>query len=161
MSTSWSVAVITVSDRSAAGERDDATGPALASVVRSAGLEVATTRIVPDGVEGLIALIHELAPSHDLLLLAGGTGIGPRDHTPEAVEATCDRMIPGVGEAIRAASREAIPAASLSRACAGVRGTSVVVAVPGSPGGATDAWGAIRDAVPHALEQVAGTDHPG
>lgn len=161
MSTRWSVAMVTVSDRAAAGERDDATGPALESVVRSSGLDVTTTRVVPDGVEDLIALIHELTASHDLVLLAGGTGVSPRDHTPEAVEATCERMIPGIGEAIRAASREAIPTASLSRACAGVRGTSIVVAVPGSPGGATDAWGAIRDVIPHALAQVRGADHPG
>jgi molybdopterin adenylyltransferase len=161
MSVHWSVAVVTVSDRAAAGERDDATGPALASVVRSAGLRVTTTPVVPDGAEGLIALILDLAASHDLVLLAGGTGVGPRDQTPEAVEATCDRMIPGLGEAIRAASREAIPTASLSRACGGVRGTSLVVAVPGSPGGATDAWGAIREVVPHALAQLAGGDHPG
>lgn len=161
MSTPGAVAVVTISDRVAGGARVDVTGPALVSVVRASGLDVRTTRAVPDDVDGIITLIHELATSHALMLLAGGTGVGPRDHTPEAVAATCDPMIPGLGEVIRAASREAVPTASLSRACAGICQRSIVVAVPGSPGGATDAWSAIGDVMEHALAQVRGDDHPG
>jgi len=153
------VAVITVSDRAAAGERDDATGPALAGAVRSAGLAADDPRVVADDEAALVGLIAELSTSHDVVLLAGGTGIAPRDRTPEAVQASCDRMIPGIGEAIRAASRDEIPSASLSRACGGVRGTTVVIALPGSPGGAEDAWDAIAPFIAHAVDQLRGGDH--
>jgi len=154
------VAVVTVSDRAASGARDDATGPALAGAVRSAGLDADDPIVVPDDEQALIGLIEELSGAHDVVLLAGGTGIAPRDRTPEAVEATCERMVPGIGEAIRAASRDDIPGASLSRACGGVRGTTVVVALPGSPGGAEDAWDAIAPFIAHAVDQLKGGDHP-
>ncbi|MBM3665696.1 MAG: MogA/MoaB family molybdenum cofactor biosynthesis protein, partial [Actinobacteria bacterium] len=118
---------------------------------RSAGLDADDPVVVPDDEQALVALIEDLA---------GGTGIAPRDRTPEAVEATCERMVPGIGEASRAASRDDIPGASLSRALGGVRGTTIVVALPGSPGGAEDAWDAIAPFVAHAVDQLRGRDHP-
>ncbi len=153
------VAVVTVSDRAAAGTRADATGPALVTAVEQAGLVVHDTRVIVDGVESVSAAVCDLSHDHDVVLLAGGTGLGPRDRTPEAVQATCDPMVPGMGEAIRAASRAGVPTADLSRACAGVRGRCLVLALPGSPDGATDAWDAVSPVVPHAVAVIAGTDH--
>lgn len=157
MSTDVRVAVVTVSGRAAAGERDDVTGPALAGAVRSSGLQVGDQRVVADDRAVLEETIRELSGTHDLVLLAGGVGIGPDDLTPDAVEACCDRMIPGVGEVVRAASRDDIPGASLWRACAGTCGGTVVVAVPGSPGVAEDAWEAMSSFIALAVEQARGT----
>ncbi|MBL6633813.1 MAG: MogA/MoaB family molybdenum cofactor biosynthesis protein [Thermoleophilia bacterium] len=156
MSTDVRVAVVTVSGRAATGEREDVTGPALAGAVRSTGLDVGEQRVAPDDRAVLAGLIHELAGTHDLVLLAGGVGIGPHDLTPDAVEACCERMIPGVGEVVRAASRDDIPGASLWRACAGTRGAAVVVAMPGSPGAAEDAWEAMSSFIALAVEQARG-----
>lgn len=156
MSTDVRVAVVTVSARAAAGEREDVTGPALAGAVRSSGLEVGEQRVAPDDRAVLEDVIRALAASHDLVLLAGGVGIGPEDVTPDAVEACCARMIPGVGEVVRAASRDDIPAASLWRACAGTRDGAVVVAMPGSPGAAEDAWDAMSSFIAMAVEQARG-----
>lgn len=156
MSTPLRVAVVTVSGRVAAGERDDVTGPAVAGSVRSSGLEVGDQRVAPDDRAVLDPLIDELAATHRLVLLAGGVGIGPDDFTPDAVEARCDRMIPGVGEVVRAASRDDIPGASLWRACAGTRGATVVAAIPGSPGAAEDAWEAMSPFIVQAIEQAGG-----
>lgn len=154
------MAVVTVSDRARRGERADATGPALARDVALAGHCVATRRVVADDPAALVALIRDLAGSHDVVLLAGGTGIAPRDRTPEAVQGACELLVPGIGEAIRAHSRERVPTSVLSRACAGVLDGALVVALPGSPGGAVDGWNAIRGIVAHAVSQVGGGDHP-
>lgn len=153
------VAVVTVSDRASAGTRDDRTGPGLAAAVTAAGHVVATARVIPDGERPVAECIGDLASAHDVLLLAGGTGIAPRDRTPEGVTAACRVMVPGFGEAIRAASRGRVPTADLSRACAGVSGHCLVVALPGSPGGAVDAWNAVAGIVPHAVAVIAGADH--
>ncbi|MBM3665168.1 MAG: MogA/MoaB family molybdenum cofactor biosynthesis protein [Actinobacteria bacterium] len=161
MATALRIAVVTVSDRAAGGTRDDRTGPGLVAAVKAAGHSVQDTRVIPDGEQPVADAICDLAHDHQVVLLAGGTGIGPRDHTAEGVQAACRPMVPGVGEAIRAASRARIPAADLSRACAGVRGRCLVVALPGSPGGAVDGWDAIAAVVPHAVAMIAGGDHPG
>lgn len=149
-------AVVTVSGRVAGGERDDVTGPALTGSLRASGIDVGERRVVADDLPALEALIAELAAHHDLVLLAGGVGIARSDHTPEAIERSCDRMIPGIGEAIRAACRDDVPEASLWRACAGVRERAVVVAIPGSPGAAEDAWDALAPVIPRAMQQVRG-----
>lgn len=153
------VAVVTVSDRASGGQRDDRTGPDLAAAVATAGHAVCARRVIPDGTAAVVACIRELAPGHDVVLLAGGTGIAPRDRTPEGLAVACAMQVPGFGEAIRAASRGRVPTADLSRACAGVCGTCLVVALPGSPGGAVDGWHAIAAVVPHAVAVIAGADH--
>lgn len=157
--TTLQVAVVTVSDRSSQGLRDDRTGPALAAAVAATGHVVATTKVIPDGAPAVTRCIEELAPTHDVVVLAGGTGIAPRDRTPEGVAAACPTLVPGFGEAIRAASRDRVPTADLSRACAGVRGTCLVLALPGSPGGAVDGWQAVAPLVGHAVAVIAGADH--
>lgn len=159
-----SAAVVTVSDRCAAGLREDRTGPALAVRIAAAGHRVAHAAVVPDDAGSLAALVGRLADGAvcgpvDVVLAAGGTGIGPRDRTPEALAAAWERPVPGIGERVRAASADRVPAASLSRACAGVRGRSLLVALPGSVGGACDGWDAIAGILEHARDQLHGGDH--
>jgi len=113
------VAVVTVSDRSARGEREDRSGPVLAEAVSAAGHEVVRREVVPDDPGGLETLLRELADgaeAPDLVLTSGGTGLGPRDRTPEATAAACERMVPGIAEAVRARSLAVTPHAMLSRA---------------------------------------------
>jgi molybdopterin adenylyltransferase len=154
------VAVVTVSDRSARGERPDASGPRLAELVAGAGHEVVRREVVPDDPQALTALLLRLAGEGiDLVLTSGGTGIGPRDRTPEATTRACDRLLPGIAEAVRAASLAATPHAMLSRAVAGVAGRTLIVNLPGSPGGAGDGWAVIAPVVEHAVAQLAGGDH--
>ena len=154
------MAVVTVSDRSARGERPDASGPRLAELVAGAGHEVVRREMVPDDPQALTALLLRLAGEGiDLVLTSGGTGIGPRDRTPEATTRACERLLPGIAEAVRAASLAATPHAMLSRAVAGVAGRTLIVNLPGSPGGAGDGWAVIAPVVEHAVAQLAGGDH--
>ena len=154
------MAVVTVSDRSARGERPDASGPRLAELVAGAGHEVVRREVVPDDPQALTALLLRLAGEGvDLVVTSGGTGIGPRDRTPEATTRACDRLLPGIAEAVRAASLAATPHAMLSRAVAGVAGRTLIVNLPGSPGGAGDGWAVIAPVVEHAVAQLAGGDH--
>jgi molybdopterin adenylyltransferase len=154
------VAVVTVSDRSAGGKRPDASGPRLAELVAGAGHEVVRREVVPDEPQALTALLLRLAGEGvDLVLTSGGTGIGPRDRTPEATTRACERLLPGIAEAVRAASLAATPHAMLSRAVAGVAGRTLIVNLPGSPGGAGDGWAVIAPVVEHAVAQLAGGDH--
>lgn len=152
--------VITVSTRAAAGVYDDEAGPAVAQVLIGAGFTVDEIRIVPDG-HGLIATeIRTACDSADLVVTTGGTGINPNDETPDATLDVVDREIPGIGEAMRAASLAATPMAMLSRAVAGVRGSSLVVNLPGSPKAAVENLQVILPVLDHALDQLAGGDHP-
>ncbi|MEW6583067.1 MAG: MogA/MoaB family molybdenum cofactor biosynthesis protein, partial [Actinomycetota bacterium] len=137
---------MTVSDRSFRGVRPDVSGERLAGLVAEAGHDVVHRCVVPDEPDGLAALLRRLAdgeeasPPPDLVVTTGGTGVTPRDLTPEATAAACDRLVPGIAEAIRAASRDVTPMAMISRGVAGVRGRTLIVNMPGSPGGAADGW---------------------
>ncbi len=156
------VAIVTVSDRSARGEREDRSGPALAEAVAAGGGEVVRRDVVPDDPDGLSDLLREICDgpdAPDVVLTTGGTGLGPRDRTPEATAAACDRMVPGIAEALRARSVAVTPHAVLSRGVAGVRGRTLVVNLPGSPGGARDGWDVVGPVAAHAASQLRGGDH--
>ena len=147
--------VLTVSDGVHAGERDDASGDALEELLREDGFDV-VRRVVPDEQEAIAGAIGELAGEASLVLTTGGTGFAPRDVTPEATLKVLDREAPGIAEAIRADAVARTPHALLSRGVAGLRGATLVVNLPGSPGGCRDGFAVLRPALVHALELAAG-----
>ncbi len=148
--------MITVSDGVAAGVRDDASGRALAEALRDAGFDVVRHEVVPDERDRISALLVELAGGAALVVTTGGTGLGPRDVTPEATMAVIDRDAPGLAEAMRAAGRASTPFAALSREVVGAIGSTLVVNLPGSAKGATESLAAIMPVLPHALDLLAG-----
>ncbi len=148
-----SAKVLTVSDGVVAGTREDRSGVALVERLRAAGFEVLEHRVVADGRENVGEAIVELANDFaGLIVTTGGTGFGPRDLTPEGTRIVLDREAPGLAEAMRAVN----PLGRLSRAVAGTRGTTLVLNVPGSPGGAVECLDAVLDVVPHALRLMVG-----
>ena len=153
--------VITCSNRSAAGERPDASGPALVEALRAAGWDVAPEALVLPDDEGRIA--ERLATAADagyrLILTTGGTGLSPTDVTPSATARVVDRPVPGIAELMRAVGAASTPMAALSRGIAGARGATLIVNLPGSPRGALESLDAIRPVLRHAVEQLAGGDH--
>lgn len=151
--------VIVCSDSASAGTTTDTTGPELAAGLRDIGCEVGQVQIVPDDVIAISDAIR-LATA-DVVVCTGGTGLGPRDVTPDAVMAVIDRQLPGFGEAFRARGRTQTPLADLSRACAGSMGSTLVIAVPGSHGGVRDALAVLGPLVQHAHQVIAGADHRG
>jgi molybdenum cofactor biosynthesis protein B len=147
--------VLTVSDGVDAGVREDRSGALLVELLAGEGYDV-EHRVVPDERERIAAAIVDLAGSAGLVLTTGGTGLGPRDVTPEATRGVLDREAPGIAEALRADSLAKTPHGLLGRGVAGVRGTALVVNLPGSTGGCRDGFAILRPALPHALELLAG-----
>jgi len=161
MEKSLRVALVTVSDSVHQGQRKDRSGPALRERCDALGWSVVSTQVVPDEASILQARLIELAESRavDVVLTAGGTGLGPRDVTPEATEEICGRMIPGIAEAMREVGRRSNPRAALSRGVAGVRARTIILNLPGSPKGAVESLDAIAELLPHAIEVLSGARH--
>jgi molybdopterin adenylyltransferase len=147
-------AVLTVSDRVSRGEAEDLSGDALEELLGADGYEV-ERRVVPDEREQIVAALSELARSARLVLSTGGTGLAPRDVTPEATREVLDREAPGIAQALRADSIAKTPHGLLSRGTAGVAGSTLVVNLPGSTGGCRDGYAVLRPALEHALRLLA------
>lgn len=154
----YQAAVLTVSDRSAQGQRPDAAGPLVARLLEEAGYEVVLTAIVPDEQPQIEDFLRDTADRQlvQLLVTTGGTGFAPRDVTPEATLAVCERMTPGIPEAMRYVSMQVTNRAMLSRAQAGIRGGTLIVNLPGSPKAARENLEAVLPALGHGLEMLSG-----
>jgi molybdopterin adenylyltransferase len=150
-------AVLTVSDGVAGGEREDESGDLLAELLEAEGYEV-VRRVVPDERDTIASAVRALAGEARLVLTTGGTGVARRDVTPEATEDVIDRAVPGIAEALRADSAARTPHGLLTRGIAGVTGSTLVVNLPGSPGGCRDGFSLLRPALEHALELIAGEE---
>lgn len=153
-------AVITVSTRAAGGVYADEAGPRVAGMLAENGFDVAEVVVVPDGRDTVAAAIMEACTDADVVVTNGGTGLHPRDETPEATREVVDRVVPGIAEAMRAGSLAVTPMGMLSRAVAGVRGTTLVLNLPGSPKAAVENLEVVLPVLRHAVDQLRGGDHP-
>jgi molybdenum cofactor synthesis domain-containing protein len=154
--TDRTAAVLTVSDSVAAGSAEDRSGPAAAELLAGLGFRVESVKVVPDGIESVSAALIELAEAVDLVVTTGGTGLGPRDLTPEATRSVIDRDVPGLSEAMRAATFGRVPHGMLSRGTAGLIGSCLVVNLPGSAKAVTEGLEVIGAALPHAVDVATG-----
>ena len=155
------VAVLTISDSVSQGKSEDRSGPAVVAFCRGSGWELAVTACLPDEEKQIEARLRELADSGnvDVILTTGGTGIGPRDVTPEATQGVAARVIPGIGEEMRRKGLEKTPTAILSRGIAASRGKTLILNLPGSPKGATESLEAVAHLLPHAVRVLHGDRH--
>ncbi len=153
-------AVLTVSDSSAQGRRPDLSGPAVAKLLETHNFEVVEMAVVPDDQAVIGETLVRLAAKARLVVSTGGTGIGPRDVTPEATRAVCGRLLEGIAERMRSEGARKTPFAALSRAVCGVHAQSLVLNLPGSPAGAVESLESVIQLLPHALQLLAGnTEH--
>lgn len=156
------IAILTISDSAVAGTREDLSGPALAAKVEAMGWSVVARQVHRDEKDEIAAAMIQLVDKGqaEVILTTGGTGLGPRDVTPEATQVVADRDIPGFGEVMRAEGRKTTRFASLSRGSAAARGSVLIVNFPGSPKGAVDSLVAVADLIPHAVDLLHGrTEH--
>ena len=151
-----SAAVLTVSDSCSRGEKVDLSGPAVAEALGRRNFQLVTRSVVPDERAAIQEKLIELCQSARLVVTTGGTGIAPRDVTPEATRAVSERLVEGIAERMRSEGARKTRFAALSRAVCGVRGTSLILNLPGSPSGAIESLEAVMDLLPHALELIAG-----
>jgi molybdenum cofactor synthesis domain-containing protein len=151
-------AILTLSDKGSRGERVDLSGPALSAWLTERGVHTVQTRVIPDEYDQIVQVLTEWADHDlaDLILTTGGTGVSPRDVTPEATAQVCSRMIPGLGELMRLESLKITPMASLSRATAGIRNRSLIINLPGSPKGAMENLAAVWPTIGHGVEKIRG-----
>jgi molybdopterin adenylyltransferase len=156
----FSAVVLTVSDSCARGERLDASGPAVADLLEQFGFHVVARQVVEDDSTQIQNALQKSVSQARFIVTTGGTGVALRDVTPEATETICDRLIPGIAERMRSAGSKTTPFSALSRALCGVHGNSLILNLPGSPGGAVESLQAVIELIPHALNLLDGkTEH--
>lgn len=156
----FTAAVVTVSDSCSRGEREDRSGPAVEQSLQDLRFKVVAREVIPDDVIQIQNVLIRLAREVRLVVTTGGTGIAPRDVTPEATVAVCDRLLDGVSERMRSEGAKKTPLAALSRGVCGVRGRALILNLPGSPAGAVESLEAVAGLIPHALELLSGkTEH--
>ena len=151
-------AILTMSDKGAVGLRTDTSGPGLESWLAERGITILDYKMIPDDIAIIAATLREWSDSNrfDLILTTGGTGVSPRDVTPDATVQVLDRLIPGFGEVMRMKSLEKTPHAIISRAVAGIRGKTLIINLPGSPKGAMENLEAVWPAIPHTVAKIQG-----
>ena len=154
-------AIVTVSDSCARGEREDLSGPVIRKILLDGGLRIVGESVVPDNQEAIARELTRLADERgcELVFTTGGTGLGPRDITPEATASVCDRIVPGLGELMRAEGLKKTGNAVLSRGLAGIRGRTLVINLPGSPRAVRESLSVIMDILPHSLKMMRGGGH--
>jgi len=156
----FSAGIITVSDKGSQGKREDKSGPVIVELLAGAAVSIKKTIIIPDEIDQIAQAIVQFADVEklDLILTTGGTGVSPRDLTPDATLKVLDREIPGMAEAMRASSMKVTPHAMISRAVAGIRGRSLIINLPGSPKGAKENLSIVMPALTHTMEKIQGDE---